>query len=379
MDKSIVDYFISLVQIDSESKQEKDVALKLEKDLKALGAEVKFDKANEKTEGNIGNLYAYFPGKKDKEPILFCAHMDTVKPGIGINPQILKDRITSDGTTILGSDDKSGIAQIVWAIRDIKESNIIHAPIEIVFTTAEEVGILGSKNLDYSLIKSKFGFALDSRDVGSLTIGAPSENDLKIFVQGKEAHAGVEPEKGLNAIKIASEAITKIPLGRIDEETTCNIGKIAGGKATNIIPNYVKIEAEVRSHSEEKLQKITQQICTILKETASKYQVKNPDGKIIYAKAEITINKGYQSFRLKEDDEIIELVYGVNKNLDLPCTTSIGGGGSDANNFNLHGVKMAIVGTGMTSVHTVDEYILISDLEKGAQWVKEVIKIYSQM
>ncbi|NQV17772.1 MAG: M20/M25/M40 family metallo-hydrolase [Armatimonadetes bacterium] len=379
MGNSIVDYFISLVQIDSESKQEKDVALKLEKDLTALGAEVKFDKANEKTGGNIGNLYAYLPGKKDKEPILFCAHMDTVKSGIGIKPQILKDRITSDGTTILGSDDKSGIAQIFWAIKEISENHITHAPIEIVFTVSEEKGLLGSKNLDYSLIKSKFGFALDSRKVGSLAIGAPSENDLKIFVHGKEAHAGVEPEKGLNAIKIAAEAITKIPLGRIDEETTCNIGKIEGGKATNIIPNYVKIEAEVRSHSEEKLQKITQQISSIFKETASKYQVKNSDGKIIYAKVEIDINKGYQSFRLKEDDEIIKLGHEANKVLDLPCTTSIGGGGSDANNFNQNAIKMAIVGTGMNSVHTVDEFILISDLEKGAQWIKEVIRIYSQI
>ncbi len=379
MEKSIVDYFFSLVQIDSESKQEKDIALKLEKDLTALGAEVRFDKANEKTGGNIGNLYAYFPGKVDKEPILFCAHMDTVKPGIGIKPQILKDRITSDGTTILGSDDKSGIAQIVWAIKEISESNISHSPIEIVFTIAEEVGILGSKNLDYSLIKSKFGFALDSRDVGSLTIGAPSENDLKIFVHGKEAHAGVEPEKGLNAIMIAAEAIREFPLGRIDEETTCNIGKIAGGKATNIIPNYVEIEAEVRSHSEEKLQKVTQQICSILEETASKYQVENTEGKIIYAKVEIDIKKGYQSFRLKEDDEIVTLAHKANKNLVLPCTTSIGGGGSDANNFNQNGIKMAIVGTGMNRVHTVDEFILISDLEKGAQWVKKVIKIYSQM
>ncbi len=379
MEKSIVDYFISLVLIDSESKQEKHIAFKLEKDLTALGAEVKFDKANEKTEGNIGNLYAYLPGKVDKEPILFCAHMDTVKPGIGIKPQILEDRITSDGTTILGSDDKSGIAQIVWAIKEISESNIAHAPIEILFTISEENGLLGSKNLDYSLIKSKFGFALDSRDVGSLTIGAPSANRIEIIVHGKEAHAGVAPEQGLNAIKIASEAITKIPLGRIDKETTCNIGKIGGGKATNIIPNNVKIEAEVRSHSEEKLQKITQQICSIFKETASQYQVKNPEGKIVYAKAEINIKKGYQSFRLKEDDEIIELVYGVNKKLDLTCSTAIGGGGSDANNFNQNGIKMAIVGTGMTSVHTVDEFIFISDLEKGAQWVKEVIKIYSQM
>jgi len=379
MEKSIVDYFISLVQIDSESKQEKDIALKLEKDLTALGAEVRFDKANEKTEGNIGNLYAYFPGKKDKEPILFCAHMDTVKPGIGIKPQILKDRITSDGTTVLGSDDKSGIAQIVWAIKEITESNFAHAPIEILFTISEEIGLLGSKNLDYSLIKSKFGFALDSRDVGSLTIGAPSENDLKIIVHGKEAHAGVEPEKGLNAIMIAANAIRELPLGRIDEDTTCNIGKIGGGKATNIIPNYVKIEAEVRSHSEEKLQKVTQQICSIFTETASKYQVENSEGKIIYAKAEININKSYQSFRLSKDDEIVKLVYEVNKNLDLPCTTSIGGGGSDANNFNQNGIKMAIVGTGMNSIHTVDEFILISDLEKGAQWVKEVIRIYSQM
>ena len=264
MKQNVVDYFLELVQIDSESKNEKAVAEKLVEDLQKMGAEITFDRAHEQTGGNVGNLYAYFPGQIAKEPILFCAHMDTVVPGNSVKPQIKADRIVTDGKTVLGADDKSGIAEIIYGIKAIQDSGQAHAPIEALFTISEEIGLLGAKNLDYSLIKSKIGYALDSHEVGALTIGAPSQNSLKFIIHGKKSHAGAAPEEGVNAIQIAAEAITKMPMGRIDEETTCSIGIISGGSATNIVPDEVILKGEVRSHAPQKLKDIT--LDSIIKE-----------------------------------------------------------------------------------------------------------------
>ena len=373
MKSTIIDYFISLVSIDSESKSELETALQLEKDLKALGADVKFDNANKQTGGNIGNLYAYFQGTIDKKPILFCSHMDTVKPGNDIKPRIVNGFIKSDGTTVLGSDDKSGIAEIVWAIKELKEKDEDHAPIEVLFTISEEIGLLGAKYLDYSMIKSKTGYALDSHKIGEIVIGAPSQNSMKYIVHGKEAHAGAEPENGVNAIKIASEAISKMTLGRIDDETTCNIGLISGGQATNIIPNKVIIEAESRSHDPHKLKKITDEMSEALQSTIEKY---NSAG--LQTSVEIEIENEYSSFRISKDDPLVILSEKACKNIGLTPQTVIGGGGSDVNIFNANGLKMAVAGTGMDRVHTVKECIRISDLENGAKWVREIIREYSK-
>ncbi|MCF7793438.1 MAG: M20/M25/M40 family metallo-hydrolase [Candidatus Cloacimonetes bacterium] len=374
MKKTITEYFVDLVTIDSESKNEKAVAEKLKEDLINLGAEVKFDKANEITGGNVGNLYAYFPGEIKKTPIIFCAHMDTVQPGNGIKPQIDDNIIKSDGTTILGSDDKSGIVEILWAIKDLKDKDEKHAPIEVLFTISEETGLLGAKYLDYTMISSKVGYALDGHEVGSIAIAAPSQNSLKFSIIGLESHAGVEPEKGINAIQIAAEAITRMPNGRIDGETTCNVGIIKGGKATNIVPNQVEIDAEVRSHDTAKLKEVTDKMIKAVKDTVSKYHLNGFD-----AKAEIKVAEEYTSFRLTDDDQSVQLAKQATRKLQLSFKPYIGGGGSDVNIFNKNGLKMAVAGTGMDKVHTVNEQIRISDLENGAKWVKEVIRIYSEI
>ena len=373
MKETLIDYFISLIKIDSESKNEKAIAIKIAEDLRYLGAEVTFDNAHEKTGGNIGNLYSYFPGTIDKKPILFCAHMDTVVPGNGIKPQITDDKITTDGTTILGADDKSGIAEIVWAIKEINESKEDHAPIEVLFTISEEIGLLGAKLVDLTNIKSEFGYALDSHKIGHAVTGAPSQNSMQFIIHGKESHAGAEPEFGISAIQIASEAISKMKLGRIDEETTCNIGIINGGTATNIIPKEVILKAEARSHNTEKLQNVTDDIKQILIETAEKYKLGD-----FQASVESIIQKEYPAFVIKNDDPCILLAKKATENIGLPFSSGIGGGGSDANIFNFKGLKMAVVGSGMEAVHTVNEYIKLVDLKNGAKWVKEVIREYSK-
>ncbi len=370
---NIVDYFLSLVKIDSESKEEKNVALKLADDLKKMGAEVKFDNANEKTGGNIGNLYAYFKGNLEKEPILFCAHMDTVTPGKNIKPVIKDGIIFSDGTTILGSDDKSGIAEIVWAIKTLQEENADLPPIEVLFTISEEIGLLGAKYLDYSMIKSKFGYAFDSHRIGEIVLGAPYQNSMEYIVYGKESHAGAAPELGINAVKISAEAITKMPLGRIDEETTSNIGIIEGGRATNIVPAKVIMKAEARSRNLDKLNDVTQKMSDALLETAKKYVLGE-----YKAKVDIKVEREYDAFLIPEDDNTVILAKEAAEKIGIEFTSAVGGGGSDANIFSAKGIKMLIAGSGMNKVHTKEEYIPIKDLEDGAKWIMEIIKLYAE-
>ena len=362
----LVDYFISLVEIDSESKDEKKVAEKIANDLSEMGAEVIFDNAHHATQGNVGNLIANFKGKIDKTPLLLCAHTDTVKPGIGIKAVIKDGYITSDGSTILGSDDKSGIAQIVEAIRRLDEEGYEYAPIQVLFTISEELGLLGAKNLDYSLIKAEVGYALDWNGVGTIVTQAPSLNIFEIIVTGKEAHSGGSPEKGINAIQIAGEAIGKLKLGRIDFETTANIGFIKGGAATNVIPDYTEIWGEARSREEEKLIKITDEmIDTFIKE------VESGEGRIEYK-----LNREYNGYKLDENDRLIEIIRRVSNKLSFKFILEPSMGGSDANIFYTKGIKCAVLGTGMTNVHTPNETILVEDLINSEKMVEEIIVEY---
>ncbi|MEA3475967.1 MAG: M20/M25/M40 family metallo-hydrolase [Candidatus Cloacimonadota bacterium] len=378
MENRLIDYFISLVKIDSESRNELAMAERMRDDLTEMGAQVVFDDAHAKTKGNIGNLIARFPGKVEKKPLLLCAHLDTVKPGKGIKPVIKDGRVFSDGTTILGGDDKSGIAEIVEAIRRLQEEHFDYAPIEVLLTISEEIGLLGAKNLDYSLLNAKVGYALDSHRIGSATIQAPSLNVIEIKVIGKEAHSGSCPEKGINAIKVAAEAIAKLKLGRIDKETTANIGKISGGLANNIIPNTVSLSGEIRSHSEEKLEKVTNEIIRTFEKTAQKYQV-NLDGKVYKAKVDIKVDRDFSAMKIDSNEQIVQIALKAAKNIGIEPGIEIGSGGSDSNIFYDKGIKIPILGTGMRDVHTLDENISINDLESGTRWIMEIIKEYSRI
>ena len=373
----LVDYFISLVEIDSESKDEKKVAEKIANDLSEMGAEVIFDNAHHATQGNVGNLIANFKGKIDKTPLLLCAHTDTVKPGIGIKAVIKDGYITSDGSTILGSDDKSGIAQIVEAIRRLDEEGYEYAPIQVLFTISEELGLLGAKNLDYSLIKAEVGYALDWNGVGTIVTQAPSLNIFEIIVTGKEAHSGGSPEKGINAIQIAGEAIGKLKLGRIDFETTANVGNIKGGLAHNIVPKECFISGEVRSHDEVKLEKVTNNIIKTFEEVAAKYEVKL-DAEVIKARSKAQVIKDFAALKINEEEEIVKIAEQAARNIGIEPKIETGGGGSDANIFFEHGLIVPIIGTGMNDVHSTNENIKIYDLEKVTQWVMEIIKEYSK-
>jgi tripeptide aminopeptidase len=373
----MTEHFLKLVRIDSLSKKERAVALVLQTDLEALGAKVEFDQAGLAVGGDIGNLIARLPGTDPaRPPLLLSAHMDTVVPGEGIKPVVEGGKIRSDGTTILGGDDKSGIAIIVEVLRTLQDEKIPHGEIEVVFTICEEFGLVGAKHLDISKLKSKYGLVLDCDNVGFLFTQSPSSDRLEFKVHGLEAHAGVCPEQGISAIQIASEAISKMKLGRIDFETTANVGIIQGGSATNIVPNYVYVKAESRSHSEEKLAAQTAHMRECFHTAAEKFSVEM-DGKKISGRIEEKIWRDYDRMNVAKTTPIVQSVLQAAKNLSYRVETKATGGGCDANVFNQKGITVANLGTGMHNIHTVKEWLSIDESTQAAQIVLETVRQFA--
>jgi tripeptide aminopeptidase len=364
-EKRLIESFMELVKIDSVSREEKEIADFLVKKLKDLGLEVRVDHAGEKAKSNSGNIIARLKGNiKENIPVMFAAHMDTVIPGKNIKPVLKEGKIVSAGDTILGGDDKAGVAGILEALRFVKENNISHGDMEILFTICEEIGLYGAKNLDLSQLKSKIGFVLDAGgSVGGITTSAPSQNSIEFIIRGKASHAGAEPEKGINAIQVAGYILSRMKLGRIDEETTTNIGIISGGLATNIVPDKVILKGEVRSRNEDKLDKCTKELKKIIEDTAKEFK----------AKVEIKINKEYDCYNLTSDDRIVKIAIKAAEKIVLVPSLHASGGGSDANIFNKKGLPSVALAVGMEKVHTVDEYILVKDLKNIAEYVLSII------
>ena len=369
------DLLIELVQIDSHSLKEYEIAMRLKRELEEIGAEVWIDDAGEKVKGSVGNLIAHFPGNvAGAEPILLSAHMDTVVPGEGVVPILDGTILRSNGRTVLGGDDKSGIAIICEALRVVHENRLPCSDIDVIFTICEESGLLGAKCLDISRLRAKTGLVLDSDSVGYLFTKAPAANRMEFQIHGLEAHAGVCPEKGVSAIQVAADGISKMRLGRIDEETTANIGRIQGGMAVNIIPNSVVLKGEARSHSEEKLNQQTDHMLTCLKEAAQRATL-GTDGKRFQATVESKIERDYDSMDIPDDSPIVQLVQSAARNLGMELKTQATGGGCDANILNKKGLEVANLSTGMREIHTVNEWLDLNDLNISAEMVLEIIRL----
>jgi len=370
----MIAHFLKLVQIDSHSRKEGKVALQLQSDLEALGAEVVFDDAGEAVGGEVGNLIARIPGTgKGHAPLLLSAHMDTVVPGEGIKPVVEGKIIKSDGTTILGGDDKSGIAIIIEVLRVIREEKAEHGEIEVVLTICEEDGLVGAKHLDYKKLQSRNGLVLDCDRVDFLFTKSPASDRMEFTVHGVEAHSGLAPESGISAIQIASEAISRMRLGRIDSETTANIGLIEGGSAVNIIPKSVRVKGESRSRDEEKLEAQTAHMRDCFQEAAVKYFVEI-DGKRISGRVEEKIWRDYNKMNLSDTTPIVKAIMRAAKRLSVRVQTQATGGGCDANIFNEKGIAVANLGTGMHAIHTVREWVHIDEMSQSARMVLEVVK-----
>jgi tripeptide aminopeptidase len=363
--------FKMLAQIDSESRREADIAKVLEKLLVKLGAGVTFDDTAKKVGGDCGNLIAKFKGTVDVPPLFLSGHMDTVVPGNGVKVQFKDGIFTSDGTTILGGDDKSALAIILEVMEVVKENNLPCPPVEIVFTVCEEIGLLGAKHLDLSLMDSKFGYILDSTDTQGIVTKAPSANTIAIKVYGRAAHAGAAPENGISAIYAAAKGIAGLTLGRIDEETTCNLGTISGGMATNIVPECVVIHGEARSHDLKKLESVTHSIISGF-ETAVADLRQGGD----LPRVEIKVEQDFPNTNIPEDHFAITLARKAAGNLGRKLESKTIGGGADANIFFGKGIVAGVLGTGMTDVHTLKESIALSDMERAAQLILEILGVY---
>ena len=374
----LADVFKTLVQIDSVSKKEGAISRVLREIFESLGGEVYDDGAGPKVEGDTGNLIARFKGSRaDAVPLLLNAHMDTVQPGEGVNVLFSDGTFTSDGSTILGADDKSALAVIIEAIRTLQENGLPCGPLELVVTICEEVGLLGAKNLDYSMIKARYGYSLDATDTEGIVTRAPAANHIEFKVHGRDAHAGASPEKGINAIHLASGAISETRLGRIDEETTANIGIIEGGKATNIVPSLVTMAGEVRSHSTEKLEQETQKIIQGFERQVSKYKDAFPsdDG---LPRLEVEVRQDFSMLKIPDDHPVVALAKEAASGLGRKMEIKTSGGGSDSNIFSGHGIVTGILGTGMKDMHTVRESIRLDDMVKALELLIEIIQLHAK-
>ncbi len=369
----ITQHFLELIRIDSLSRQEREIALRLRGELEAVGAQVVIDDAGDKVGGNTGNVIAYIKGSvPNAPPLLLSAHMDTVVPGEGVKPIVEGTVVKTDGSTVLGGDDKSGVAAIMEALRAIHEQKIPHGDIEAVFTICEEVGLLGAKHLDVSRLRARQGLVLDSDGVDALVTRAPAADKMEFRIHGLEAHAGVAPEHGISAIQVAAEAIVRMRLGRIDPETTANLGVIHGGLATNIIPNLVIVKGEARSRNVAKLDAQTAHMRECFREAARRHRVEL-DGRVLEARVEEWIERDFAAMNLPDDARIVRLVREAGRTLGRSVTTRPSGGGCDANVLNGRGFQVANLGTGMRQIHTVNEWLDLNDLWQTTELVVEVV------
>ena len=358
----LVEHFIQLVKIDSESRNEKAIAEALSEQLGELGFTVHKLPVPEDISNGF-NVYARLEGQLEESIVLSC-HMDTVAPGIGIEPIIEDGIIRSKGNTILGGDDKSGIAAIMEAVRSIQAQNLAHKTIELAFTVHEEGGLFGSEHFDMSYIQSDKAIVLDTGGpIGTIVNAAPGQQKIVANFIGRPAHAGLAPEEGISAIQVAADAITQMKLLRIDSETTANIGIVQGGGATNIVMPELKVVAEARSLNDDKLTAQVEHMIETFQTAAEKHG----------AQVEIESTRAYNAFVIADDHPHIEAVKASFEAIGADPFTKGTGGGSDANNFNAKGLTTVNVSTGMSKVHTTEEFIAIDDMLKVTEFVEHYL------
>ncbi|MFE4711038.1 M20/M25/M40 family metallo-hydrolase [Paenibacillus sp. NPDC056722] len=364
----LIQEFMELVRVDSETGNEREIADVLTSKFKALGLEVVEDDSQERTGHGAGNLFVTWPAVQGvtAPKLLFTCHMDTVVPGKGIKPTLHEDGwITSDGSTILGADDKAGLAALFEAIRVIQEQGLPHGQIQFVITAGEESGLLGARAMDPKHLDAEIGFALDSNgEVGAIAVSAPTQARITMQIYGKSAHAGVNPEDGISAIQVASKAISAMKLGRIDNETTANIGKFAGGGPTNVVCDHVQLDAEARSIVQEKVDRQIESMREVLETTVREHG----------AECEFRSEVIYPAFSFNQHDPVVQLADRAITSLGLTTRLFASGGGSDANVFNGLKVPTVNLAIGYEHIHTTQERIKAADIAKAAELVVAIIQ-----
>lgn len=377
-EKRMVQLFCDLARITSLSGKEGAIARRLSILLKFMGAEVTIDDAGRKIGGETGNLIARFPGTAHAAPFLLSAHMDTVGPAANVKPIVHKDRVTSDGTTVLGADCKAGIAIILEAIKTLDDNKIPRPPVEAVFTISEEMALMGAKYLDYGSLRSRYGLIFDNEQgLENVITSAPAADKMEIKVYGAAAHSGVAPEKGISAIKVVAGAIAGMRLGRIDRETTANIGFISGGNAINIVPPLVELSGEARSHDPAKLKRQTRHMEDCLKRAVRRIKVRD-GGKLITPRYEFLVEQKFPNLRIDRHNPVLPLVAAALKEEGIKMKPSASGGGTDSNILYGHGIKAPVLATGMRDVHTTHEYLDLKDFFACARLTMRVLESWTR-
>lgn len=351
----LIQTLMDLIRIDSPTGEEDAMDREVTARLQALGFTVHHDSFN--------NVMAKLGG--DGEPVMLSAHLDTVDPGRGIKPILDGDTLRSDGSTILGGDCKAGITIVLEALTSVVESGARHLPIEVAFSRAEEGGLAGVHHMDFSQLSAKRGVVFDGEGgIDRVTVAAPSQNAVKAWIQGRAAHAGLEPEKGISALVIAGQLLTQLPLGRIDPETTANIGRLEGGLKRNIIPESAFMDGEIRSRDQAKLDHYTQEFRDVFGRVAALH----PE-----AQVKLEIENTYQCFSVGESHPTVVMIAQALAGAGLTPRLEGSGGGSDANVFFENGIAALPVGIGVRSFHTKEETAIIPEVLLGAEVCQRII------
>jgi tripeptide aminopeptidase len=349
--------FVELAALPSPPGEERAVADRVLDYLSALGLEADEDDAGAKVGSTMGNIFCRLEPNSDAgEPVFFCAHLDTVPPEAAIEPVVGEDEVVRNGAgTILGADDKSAVASMLEATARLLEDGQTHSGVELLFTPKEEVGLLGAAAFDESRLAAKVGYVYDhAGPVGEIVLGAPHQQKLDVRFHGRAAHAGMYPEEGRSAIAAAARAVADLRLGRLDDETSANVGRISGGTARNVVPEWSEFAAEARSHDERKLADVIREMVDTVTFAASLEE----------CEVETQVSGLSRGYRFRRDDLGVQLAASALARVGLEPAYILSGGGADANVFNERGLQCVNLANGMTDIHTPDERIAVADLHQ---------------
>lgn len=377
-EKRLVETFLKLARTDSESYDERAMQELVEKELKEIGCRVTVDNAGKKYNTNAkGNVIAFLPGTVKSAPFVLCSHLDTVTPGKGVKPVVKKDCITSDGTTVLGGDDKAGVAIILEILRTLKEQSPAHPPVEVVFTLSEEVGMFGSKNLDCKKLKGREGLILDNEEVDTLLIQGPAVNTIEVWIKGLAAHAGVAPEKGISALEVAAYALGQMKLGRIDKDTVANFGVVKGGSATNVVMPELYLKGEARSLVNEKLAKQTAHMKACFDKAVKRF-TKKINGKTCKPEVKFVAQERYPAVRVDKKHPVVKSAVAAAKKAGVALKPIACGGGCDANVLAGKGFTLPNVGVGVRDCHSTKEKLILKEFFAAFHIVLETLLSYKK-
>ena len=351
----LLDLFLELCAIPSPPGEERAVADRIEAYLDDLGLEWDEDEAGPRIGSTSGNVYCRLPGADGEgTPIFLCAHTDTVPLDGRLQPVVEEGVVRNAGGTILGSDNKAAVAVMLEASRRIVREGRPHAGVELLFTPKEEVGLEGAAAFAHGRLLARTGFVYDQEGpLGEIVLGAPHGRSLDLRFHGRAAHAGMAPEEGRSAIAAAAKAIADFRLGRLDEETSANVGVITGGTGRNVVPEWCSVEAEARSHDERKASELVREMLESAAFAAS----------LCECELESDVDEGFPGYRFREGDPVVQLAAGALQRASFEPTYALSGGGADANVFNARGLACLNLANGMTAIHTPEEHIAVADLE----------------